>query len=292
MTLLFCQETLYTPPVQQQSVTPAPAGDGTTPNDDKKEGVIQNGTKDVELAPHGGSLHGKIGAVYNPFKEPKRFFLAFIEPFAMALYIPELLCALWGSFIFSVSVGFTIVLPQMLPRPPYGFSTISVGLAFLPALVGAVLGKFYGGVGSDWTVSYFARKYQTGREPEYRLWNMIPMIVLHVVGCVIFGWGLGNYEKWWVAVIFGIGIYYGAMVSVTGALQTYMSECYLSKGLASLNLYNFCKCVLAFGTPFYIADWAELPKWVMGDGTGFKNSYLTQGILCTFLGLAMVIYLM
>lgn len=162
----------------------------------------------------------------------------------------------------------------------------------MPALVGALIGKLYGGVGSDWTVSYFARRNGTGREPEYRCWNMIPPTVLLIVGTVVFGYGLGERQDWWVPIIFGVGTYYAAMVGVTGPLQTYMSECYLSKSLASLALYNFCKCVLAFGTPFFIAEWSDLPAWEKGDGSGFKLAYLEQGIIAVVLGLLLMAYLM
>lgn len=289
MTIFFCQETLYTPPTADQLASPSsrPLEVDEHKTGDKAQGVTHDAESVTSYGPR-----GRVGPAYNPLKEPRRFLIAFIQPFAMGLFIPEVLCALWGAFIFGCSVGITIVLPQMLPRPPYDFTSILVGCAFLPALVGALIGKLYGGYGSDWTVTYFSRRNGTAREPEYRCWNMVPTTLLLLVGMVVFGYGLGNRQDWWVPVIFGVGIYYAAMVGVTGPLQTYMSECYLSKSLASLALYNFCKCVYAFGVPFFIAEWSNVPGWEMGDGNGFKTSYLAQGILCVGLGLMLMVYLM
>lgn len=112
MTIFFCQETLYSAPAAATSGSQG--HHSTVDGDDKK--MVQDATnphiatQDVEsiASMHGSGSSGRVGAVYNPLKEPGRFFKAAIEPFTMGLFIPEILCALWGAVIFAWSVGYTI----------------------------------------------------------------------------------------------------------------------------------------------------------------------------------------
>lgn len=94
------------------------------------------------------------------------------------------------------------VLPQVLHSPPYEFGAILIGCAFLAILVGSVLGKLAGGVLSDHTVTYFARRAARNgdgierREPEYRLYAMIFPVLLMLPGLILFGVGWAQRMSW------------------------------------------------------------------------------------------------
>lgn len=286
LVFFFCKETLYHPP-SQEALRAAQGSNGngakTFNNLDGKEADVHS---DIEQSSAASPLSGHIGAAYSPLRNPGRFLFAIVEPLRMAFFLVEIVPALYGAMIFGWSVGLTILIPQIMAQPPYAFTTMEVACCFLPALVGSVIGKVYGGVGSDWTVSYFARKNADGRQPEYRLWNMIPPTVLLLIGMLVFGFGAGGLMSWWVFIVFGVGIFYAGLVAILGVLQTYMTESYLEKGISSVQTFNLCKCVFSFGVPFFIAEWAELSVLeATGDGTAFKNSYIVQGVLSVGLGL-------
>lgn len=106
------------------------------------------------------------------------------------------------------------VLPQVLHAPPYDFGAILIGCAFLSILVGSVIGKLAGGVLSDRTVTFFARRAARKgdgierREPEYRLYAMILPVLLMLPALVLFGVGWAQRMSWWVPIVFGTGLYY------------------------------------------------------------------------------------
>ncbi|CAO1624616.1 unnamed protein product [Parajaminaea phylloscopi] len=289
----FCGEALYTAPDHVALTEHGPGVASHMADRDEKE--IGNAkaaarTADVESTSVGGAVHGHVGFVYSPLKEPVRFLKAMVEPLRMAGYIVEVLPALWGAVAFGWSVGITIIMPQTLAAPPYNFNSVKVGCAFLAIVVGSVLGKIYGGIGSDWTVTYFARRKGDGiRQPEYRLWNMVFPALLLLIGLTIFGYGLGDRMSWWVPIVFGAGIHYIGLVGVTGVLQTYMAECVgPSRTVAAVQLYNFCRATFSFGVPFYIPDWVDLPSWEAGGKGSLAKAYLTQGLMISLWGLAMI----
>ncbi|KAK0536776.1 hypothetical protein OC835_001913, partial [Tilletia horrida] len=132
---------------------------------------------DVATVEHGVHLGagGRVGAAYLPWKEPARFFKTVIRPFRQALYLPILITCVWSAWIFTISVGTTVVTPQIFERPPFNYTPVSVGLLFLASILGAILGKLAGGRAADWTIAHFTRRSKSGRrEPELRL----PALVL------------------------------------------------------------------------------------------------------------------
>lgn len=91
----------------------------------------------------------------------------------------------------------------MLESPPYNFSDGSVGLTNLAALVGSLLGyltSFF----SDRIVIFFARRNSGVKEPEMRLWALIPCFVYTVVGYELYGWGPST-KSHWITVCLGNG---------------------------------------------------------------------------------------
>ncbi len=48
----------------------------------------------------------------------------------------------------------------------YGFKSYQVGLCFIAAVIGSILGIFAGGQFSDWVADYFTRRNGGVRDPE------------------------------------------------------------------------------------------------------------------------------
>ena len=100
----------------------------------------------------------------------------------------------------------------MLSSPPYNFSDGSVGLTNLAALVGSLLG-YLTSVFADRIVIFLARRNDGVKEPEMRLWALIPCFVFTVVGYEMYGWGPATNAHWMVIVVGN-----GGMIAQQGKL--------------------------------------------------------------------------
>ncbi|EPQ30902.1 uncharacterized protein PFL1_01800 [Pseudozyma flocculosa PF-1] len=313
MIFFFMPETLYNP-----SATAADAVNGQTTSsivdrshhhqqdlDDKKEwnvDEVRDALPSPTLAAPTGA-HGRIGAAWYPWQQPLRFLGEIIEPLLMARYIVMLVPSIVYAVVFMWSVGFTVVAPQVLEHPPWHFSGVAVGAAFLAAAVGSVGGKFAGGYFADGTVSFFQRRAAAAggggagggvenglvgsssmplRKPEYRLWATLPQWPILLVGLLMFGLGFANELSWPAEVIGGFGVFYFANSALGGIIQTYICETYLAKSVHGIALFNFVKCCLAFAAPFFI------PSWAIGN---FKSAYIVQAVVVVVIGYAMAIAL-
>ena len=120
--------------------------------------------------------------------------------------------------IFAWSVGITIVAPQLFEEEPYGFSSIAVGASFLAYGIGGVLGKWSGGIVGDKTAKYFESR--TGfREPEHRLYALLPILPFMFVGAIIVGI-VADRKLAWIAYLIGGATFFFSLSAATGILQT------------------------------------------------------------------------
>lgn len=117
-------------------------------------------------------LTGHCGVAWYPWERPGEFFAIFMSPILMVRYLAITIPSIYYGSVFAWSVGITIVMPQKFEKPPYNFSEIPLGAAFLAYGVGGVLGKWSGGIVGDKTVTYFERK-RGNRQPEHRLWALV-----------------------------------------------------------------------------------------------------------------------
>jgi len=284
--LLFIPETRYN--ANTEAIT-APTHNGSSALDEheKDSQSIENGTATPPLATAGtleSGSYGRVGAAWYPWKEPGRFLLEILAPLKMAIYVPIILPSILYAVIFMWSVGFTVVSPQVFPRPPWLFTNVDVGLAFLAAAVGALIGKFAGGYVSDWTVNFFVRRNNNGsiegkRVPEYRLWALLPHTVLLTIGLLLYGIGYAKELAWPVEVVGGIGVYYVANSAAGSIIQTYIVESYITKAVHGIALFNFVKCCLAFSAPFFVPEWSF---------EGFTKAFVVQAVVTAALTLSTV----
>lgn len=282
--LLFVPETRYIP--NPSAVIEASHNASSIDDAEKKDShSIDQGTATPPLAASGAlesGSYGRVGAAWYPWKEPGRFLMEIVMPLKMAMYLPLILPSILYAVIFMWSVGFTVVSPQVFPRPPWHFTNVQVGLTFLAAAVGAVIGKFAGGYVSDSTVNFFVRRNSNGsdqgkRVPEYRLWALLPHTVLLTVGLLLYGIGYAKEMAWPVEVIGGIGVYYVANSAAGGILQTYIIESYITQAVHGIALFNFVKCCLAFSAPFFVPEWSF---------EGFTKAFVVQAVVTAALTLA------
>lgn len=86
----------------------------------------------------------------------------------------------WLAILLNVqAIYFTL--------PPYNFSSSGVGLLNIPTFIGSILGGFFGGQLSDYSIQWLARRNGGVYEPEMRLWLALPTILITPAGYFMFG---------------------------------------------------------------------------------------------------------
>jgi MFS family permease len=86
----------------------------------------------------------------------------------------------------------------------YGFEAWQAGLCFFAAIIGALLGIFFGGHLSDWIADYFTRRNGGIREPEMRLPAIMISVITGPLALVLYGVGI-KYKLHWIVPTLGIG---------------------------------------------------------------------------------------
>lgn len=116
---------------------------------------------------------------------------------------PIWLCIGWFGSIKGILVGQNYVAAQIWQAPPYNFTNAQVGMVNIPAIVGTVTGAIFWGWFSDWDLARRTRNNGGIREPEMRLWPILPGAIIGVIGGVIYGLGAERQWRWEIILIVG-----------------------------------------------------------------------------------------
>lgn len=123
------------------------------------------------------------GSIRHHFYLPFKVLLTF-PAVAFAAITYGLLLA-WFAVISSAASYFML-------RPPYSFSSSSVGLFILSALIGAIIGTLFGAPLNDKSILWLSRRNGGMFEPEMRLWMILPGSLIATAGLLTFGLGLSR----------------------------------------------------------------------------------------------------
>lgn len=149
---------------------------------------------------------------------------------------------LWSSTVYSLSVGWLIVLSEAVAhiyqdRDSYNFSKLATGLVYISPFVGGILGTAVAGRVSDVIVRFMARRNGGVYEPEYRLVMAIPIALCTAAGLMGFGWSAEERDAWIVPTIFfgiiSFGCCLGSTTSITFCVDSYRQ--YAGEALVTLN---------------------------------------------------------
>lgn len=179
-------------------------------------------------------------------------------------------------------VGISFTLAPLMTAPPYNFSASSVGDMFIAAWVGATL-SLLAGATIDKTVMILTRRNRNIFEPEFRLWYVLPAIVLFLIGWTGWGWGAQTGLSWpGLAVMLAL-IYFGALL-INTAIISYILDGYGMYAVESQVILFAVKNFFAFGMGFFFVEWytERGPKEVFG---------IISGVVTGFTLLTVVVYI-
>jgi len=120
--------------------------------------------------------------VYNGVLRHESWIRAAVRPIILFSY-PAIL---WSTVVYSLSVGWLIVLSETMAHiyqnHPYDFSRLATGLVYISPFIGGIIGTAVAGKVSDAVVRAMSRRNGGVYEPEFRLVMGIPVAIATAIG--------------------------------------------------------------------------------------------------------------
>lgn len=151
---------------------------------------------------------------------------------------------------------------NLLLAPPYLFSTESVGLMQVAAIIGFVVACYGGGSLSDIITGYIVRHSSTQNIwPEQRLISLIPGMAFGPAGCILLAFACGN-QLHWSAIAVGFGLVSFGSVYTPNIAITYIVHRNPRDAAKSLVLINVFKNLIAFIFLYVAVEWVNQSGYV------------------------------
>lgn len=190
-------------------------------------------------------------------------------------YPPVALTICYSSICFCVIYFFNITITEVYAKEPYNFSSVIVGLMYIPNSVTYILASIFGGKWNDRLIRRHAKLNNGDMKPEARIsWNVITAMSLYPPACLIFGWCL-KYGEHWVTPLIGTSLFGFASMLIIGVTVTYLIDVLPGKGATGVALNNLVRQILAA-----IATFVTVPL-INALGTGVLFSIIT-GVISVF----------
>jgi MFS family permease len=120
-----------------------------------------------------------------------------------------------------------IILAIVMLLPPLSFNEEKTGYLYTGAFVGAVVGFLIAGALADSIPQYLTRLNKGKYEPEFRLFLVLPQLILGCAGLYGFGWTAGETEKYgWFWPDFFFSLEVAGMVVGAVASSLYVVDAY------------------------------------------------------------------
>lgn len=132
------------------------------------------------------------------------FLKLFLRPLGLICLPP----VLWAALIQSVTIGFLVAVTSNVDpafSQTYGLESWQIGLCFIAALIGSLLGIPAGGQLGDWVADYFTKRNGGVRDPEMRLPAMIPCLITTPLALILYGVGI-QHNLHWMCPTIGLGL--------------------------------------------------------------------------------------
>lgn len=192
------------------------------------------------------------------------------------------LVILYASICFGIIYFFNLTISYKYSRLPYNFSSIIVGLLYIPNSITYVIALIIGGRWNDRLVHNYARDHDGEFFPEARLsWNIVLAVICYVPACLIFGWTI-KYGEMWVIPLIGTALSGFASMLVIGATATYLVDSLPGKGATGVALNNLVRQIFAAIASFVVEPLLR----AIGPGVLFS---ICAGLIVVFSGCLVVL---
>lgn len=93
-------------------------------------------------------------------------------------------------------------------------------------------------------------------QPEFRLWCLVPSVIVAPAGLLLWGFGLERQLPYMVPIV-GTAITYGVLCSVPAVVMTYVVDSYRPLAGETMTILTASKNLFAFGLSFAVFPWLE-----------------------------------
>ena len=187
-------------------------------------------------------------------------------------------------------LGINVTLAQIFGNPPILFTPTQIGYLNTFGFPGALAAELVLHLFADRSCKWLAKRNNNIHEPEFRLFMIIPAIIVEVLALALFGWYAGDVaqhrEISWVAasVLFGMVVF--ALVNGQSVAFSYLLDAHheisIEAGMFAVMLRSF----LAYGAGTFV------PLWLESSGVAhtFYEIAGLQGGLVTILTVVMYVF--
>ncbi|KAJ4147238.1 hypothetical protein LMH87_001776 [Akanthomyces muscarius] len=221
---IFYEETIFTP-------APYPSADEPDAIDVEKADLQQVETLSPERPPIRDdipmrSYRERLALFTRTGSSFKSVFRHTYQPFIILATFPGVafVALVYGSLLAWLAIVLNVQ-ATYFTLPPYNFSSSGVGLLNIPTLLGCILGGYFGGHLSDYTIKWLARRNGGLYEPEMRLWLAFPSIVIAPAGYLMFGLSIAKGMPWPVPAV-GLGVYGFGSTALGNITLVYLVDSY------------------------------------------------------------------
>ncbi|CCE63614.1 hypothetical protein TPHA_0F01290 [Tetrapisispora phaffii CBS 4417] len=203
---------------------------------------------------------------------------------------PEIFLSLLpGGMIFAQWTLMLSAISSELSTAPYNYKLTIIGVCYLPAGIGGLLGSLITGRVIDYYYKRSLRKFEEDKmngiipmDAEFnaikiRLTASLPQILLSVIVYIIFGWCLGEGEPVESMLIVSFFCSFCTM-STLSTSSTLLVDLYPGKSSTATSCFNFIRCSLS---AMFMGCFADM-KAAMTLGGTFT---FLSGIVCISIGL-------
>lgn len=142
------------------------------------------------------------------------------------------------------------------------------GLLVIGMIIGTIVAEITcSGALSDFLVTRFSHGIPARRQPEMRLWLLIPALFTTALGLTLFA--LSTQRSWhWALTQLGAGfVAFGIQVGNT-VVSTYVVDCYPQHVMSIIAFYSVHLNLSAFASPFWIVPQVSDRRWGWGWAFG------------------------
>ncbi|KAF5722398.1 major facilitator superfamily transporter [Fusarium mundagurra] len=235
----------------------------------KDEETAENSTgeKKLELRPVSSQANGIVDdfpkRAYRQILKPwvrypqnkTTFWQYFRRPFFLWSFPNVVIAAFIYAFGATAGIVSFNTISEILTEPPYNFSTTNTGLVFFAALVGDIIGWGIG-VLSDQVVIALARRNGGVKEPEMRLYTLVPCFVFAAVGYMLYGWGAQT-EAHWITIAIGIGAMISHQVGACTIATAYAMDCFPGISGELVVVLAMCSSMVNFAISYSVQPFIE-----------------------------------
>ena len=183
----------------------------------------------------------------------KRYLL---DPLKILLYLrypAVLITVYYASITFGSLYLLNISLETTFAAPPYTFSTIIIGLTYIPNSIGYILASIFGGRWTDFIMAREARR--AGRFDEHGNLQYIPedrmrenawvAAFMYPAALIWYGWSIEKGAHWIVPLIAGFFFGVGSML-VFAMATTMLTEFMPKRASHGVAVNNFMRNTFSF----------------------------------------------